>query len=209
MYKTYVKLFRVQPEITTLGTGKKVIRLPKELWLTVDTVIITFFALPIVRYLIVPILDLFININELGSLGSFVNWFLAFVISFLLSMLMRKFDPDGKSVNRWIWDYVKFTLRPKFTDGWSKVGIYKTAESSYKINVDVFLVKNNICGSLPAVGEKVDKFALYSTANVTIRYGKVKFTNGNSLKPGIYAVRDNKIIRTANLPQKAKKVGAA
>jgi len=204
MYRTYVKLFRVQPEITTLGTGTKVIRLPKEYWITADVGIITFVILPIARFLVMPILTRLLGIHSLGpALESPINWVLAFVTSFLVAVYLRRFDPDGKSIVRWSWDYLKYLIQPKWSDGWTDLRGFKNEEYEYIVKTEVYSIHRNLCCSLPAEGVGVTRFALYKSADISVnRRGKIKFSVGNKFVPGIYSVKGRQIVKIGELTRK-------
>ncbi|RUT39498.1 hypothetical protein EJP82_26060 [Paenibacillus anaericanus] len=204
MYRTYVKLFRVKPEITTLGTGTKVIRLPKEYWITADVGIITFVILPIIRFTIAPILSSILGAHSLGpALVSPINWVLAFIVSFLIAVYLRRYDPEGKSVVKWVWDYTKYFIQPKWSDGWTKCK-YDRTKIDFSIQAQAYQTQRNICGSLPAEGQGIKKFALYKPANIVIKRGKVKFIEGKNYGPGVYEVQGNRISRISDLPKKRR-----
>lgn len=203
MYRTYNKLFRVRPEITTLGTGTKVIRLPKEFWITADVGIITFALLPIIRFTIIPLLSIILGIHKLGAaLENPINWTLALAVSFFIGIYLRRFDPDGKSVIRWVWDYSRYFFRPKWSDGWTKCRYVRREFIDFSIHTKVYSTHKNICCSFPAEGN-AKKFALYKQANISInRKGKIKFSDGSSFSPGIYSIQDKKIIRIGDLKKR-------
>lgn len=202
-----MKLFRVQPEITTLGTGTKVIRLPKEYWITADVGIITLALLPIAKILVVP-LSLMLGVPSLGKgLQVPIEWFLAFIISFLTAVYLRRFEPEGKSIIKWVLGYINYLIKPKWSDGWTTFSPGRS-EVNFKLTVNTYMTNCNICASIPAKGKGIKKFALYTRANIKIRRTKVSFYPGKDYFPGIYEIEKGQIIRISDLPSRVKKGGS-
>ncbi|CAH8248468.1 TcpE family conjugal transfer membrane protein [Paenibacillus melissococcoides] len=185
-YKTYIRMFKVKFEISSIGAGDKRIRLPQGVSITFDMAVVTLLTLPLCRYLIAPIIGLLS-----GGQDSIELWIYALITAVLIGWFSRKFEPAGRSIVLFGLDLIKFVFRSKFSDGWSK-----RDSKIYQGNVQpvrVSLYDQKKCGQFPASGEP-DEFELRVAANVKVRRGRAIFRlTGSKTSPGIYQVSKRKI----------------
>lgn len=182
MYRTYRELYRGKIEIVAIGEGAGKIRLPRGMALGLDAAILGLIGV------FVPGLPL----------GWVVSWFIplppfitALIIGVTVGGIASRFDPQGKSVIRWLQDYLAYLVRPHRHDGWK--GIPKTQHLN--LTTQVYGVDQGVACSTPIRG----------TGNTIVlhkRMGVQLLKNGEwiverSRKPiqeGRYRIKNGKLV---------------
>ncbi|BFH18254.1 hypothetical protein J6TS7_20600 [Paenibacillus dendritiformis] len=185
-YKTYIRMFKVKFEISSIGAGDKRIRLPQGVSITFDMAVVTLLTLPLCRYLLAPIIGLLSGEQDPVEL-----WIYALITAVVIGWFSRKFEPAGRSLAMFGLDFIKYVVRSKFSDGWSKRNAALYQGPVQPVQVSMYDQKK--CGQFPARGEP-DEFELRVAAHVQVRRGRATFRlAGSKTSPGIYQVGKKKV----------------
>lgn len=197
MYRTYRNLYKVQPEITSIGQGKQRIKLPRDTAITVDSfVLFGIFLLP-ARFILTPIVSLLVNPD-----GWPIDWPIAILLAGGGAFYAGKLDPAGKSISSYLWGVCKFFLRSRYSNGWEKKEPMKRSIRNNAV-FGVTLLDDGKTGSLPATG-RVEYFELRLPAAVKVRGGRVTVKKrGSKLPAGSYKIEKGRVLSHQDLIPKA------
>jgi len=184
MYRTYRNLYKVRPAISSLGTGKQRIRLPKGVTITLDTVLLFILLLLPARIIVAPIL---------GTFLMDVPWVYAIMAAGMGAFYAGKLDPAGKPISSYIFDLVCFSLRIRWHDGWESRTRFRRRQVERRV-IKMSLVNDGCVASLPARG-KVEVLELKLAANISVKNGKVIVTKKGKRQnaPGKYKIEGKQV----------------
>lgn len=193
MYNTYRNLYRIRPSITSIGVGSGRIKLPRNMEITIDTVVL-FILMLLLMSLIIPIVNVFVHLDYP------IIWILG--ISALSAYKASKVDPSGKPVIVYVIGLLRFFLRSKTHNGWNALSKNRIGKS-YRLKnvVKINYLDRGCVGSLPAVG-RLTEFELRVSTAIKVKRGVVRvgrssrFRKQQIFKPGNYVVEDNLIKET-------------
>lgn len=192
MARTYRQLYRGKVEIISIGVGEGKIRLPRGVTLGIDTLLLGFLATLIIGLPVSRLVQLLVPHTKISSILVLVT---PFACGILVAFTASKYDPHGKSVIRWLFDWLVFLVSFKRTDGWS------TPKSVSRLRVDAswYAPKH----TLP-VQVKARKIMLHKPLAVRVhkRQGIVVIArHGNKVLPsGSYEIRDGELRLIADPP---------
>lgn len=195
-YRTYKELFRVRAEVSSIGTGGKRVVLPEWATITMDVLIMFVLTLPITRYVIAPLPNLFIS-AFLNIDHPILLWIEGAVMSGFIAVYLHKKEAAGKTPLQFIGTLLGFAARAvinSWHDGWRAQKI--DLQTHKNVQVAIRRYDDRACGSLPARGYGVKTFTLTSTAAVRLRGSRIDFTKtgANKLGPGVYRIEGKKIV---------------
>jgi len=191
MYRTYRNLYRIRPSLTSIGIGENRIKLPKNMEITIDLVILFVLFFWVALLIVIPMINVFYKLDY--------PFFVALIISAVAAHRASKQDPYGKPITEYLFGLCKFFLRSKIHDGWKKLPRNRVGKVQViQNNIRIAYLDDGKVGSLPASG-KTTEFELRVSTAVKVKGGKVWFGRGsafwnrNILKPGNYRIVDGEL----------------
>lgn len=197
-YRTYKNIFRVRAEISSIGTGSKRIVFPEGWVITGDVFLMIAISLPLFRYLLAPIINIFIS-YFLGINHPIFLWIEAAIMATSLSFFLHKKEAAGKTPVQFLSSVMRYFFRSsihKWSDGWEMKKI--NLQSHKDIQMYMSRYDDRVCGSLPARAQGLTRFTLNTAAAVRVRGDRIEFTrSGRKFPAGDYMVQDKKIVAVA------------
>lgn len=191
MYRTYRNLYRIRPSLTSIGIGENRIKLPRNMEITLDLVILFVVLFLVSMLIVIPIINLFYPMDY--------PIFVGLIFSGVAARWASKQDAYGKPITEYLYGLFKFLLRSKIHDGWQRLPRNRVGKVKVIRNhIRIAYLDNGRVGSLPASGKSTD-FELRVSTAVKVKGGKVWFGRGSALwnrkilKPGVYRIVDGEI----------------
>ena len=183
IHRTYRELYRGKVEIRSIGVGPGKLKIPRGVSLGVDTVILAALCTSSA------------GLVTAYAVNKFYPQFPSFIVSVgtgvLLAGWLSRFDPQGKSVLRWFFDYLSDSVRPGRHDGWQSF----REPSPIRLDAYVYGVEDGESVSTPVVGDG-DVVTLHRPLALKV-HKKGRWTvsrNGVLLEAGRYQIKNGKAV---------------
>lgn len=183
-YRTYRNLYRIRPALSSIGTGRQRIRLPRGTQITLDAAILTIILWAPSTFTLGFLFSLFVPLPAFVS-GLMIAAYVGYAIS--------KRDAEGKTVLSYLYDLILFLFRPKVSDGWERRPNPNGKKETVSAKIPVFLLEDERVGSLPATG-RATRIELKIPMGIKVKKGQITVRHrGRKYEPGIYEVGGKKV----------------